>query len=138
MQLRLCFILVEVCDERYVPVRLVDSYCDYLRASIARLRWNLYRYRILDLGISMADELKSLIEDAYDEGTLHPLFAAPVVQPDDSKDAERYRWLREENAKPYEEGSLFVGYDNDQGGEWIGCDLDAAIDAAMAAEKEQK
>lgn len=80
----------------------------------------------------MSDELKSLIEDAYDEGTLHPLFAAPVVQPDDSKDAERYRWLR---GNLDNEDALTDLY-HDAGASPTPEEFDAAIDAAMAAEKE--
>jgi|GEM_PF-1188150 len=49
----------------------------------------------------------------------------------DKLDATRYRRLRIENAKPSAEGSLFVGYDNEQGGCWVGCDLDAAIDGLL-------
>jgi len=45
----------------------------------------------------------------------------------DKLDATRYRRLRTEN----EEGSLFVGYDNEDGGCWVGCDLDAAIDGLL-------
>lgn len=84
----------------------------------------------------VGDALRETAHSDFSSYHCVPLFAAPVVQPDDLKDAERYRWLRKENAKTYEEGALFVGYDNEQGGDWIGCDLDAAIDAAMAAEKE--
>lgn len=52
------------------------------------------------------------------------------------RDAERYRFLRAENEKPYEDGGWFVGLDSEDGGDWIGCDLDAAIDSAMT--KAQK
>lgn len=49
----------------------------------------------------------------------------------DREDTERYRYLRTENAKPYErDGCLAVVYDDKEGGAWVGCDLDAAIDAA--------
>lgn len=52
-------------------------------------------------------------------------------------DAERYRFLREVNARPFEDGDLFVGWDSDDGGDWVGCDLDRAIDIAMAAESSK-
>lgn len=49
----------------------------------------------------------------------------------DREDTERYRYLRTENAKPYErDGCLAVVYDDKEGGAWVGCDLDAAIDVA--------
>jgi len=60
-----------------------------------------------------------------------------VSSAQDREDAERYRYLRTENAKPYEiDGCLAVVYDDEKGGTWVGCDLDAAIDAARSA-KEQ-
>jgi hypothetical protein len=52
------------------------------------------------------------------------------------KDAERYRYLRDENGETYREGALFVGFDDETGGDWIGADLDAVIDAAMAQKEE--
>jgi hypothetical protein len=48
-------------------------------------------------------------------------------------DAERYRFLREQNESPVDEDeSFYVGRESvfDQGG-WIGADLDSVIDAAM-------
>lgn len=54
------------------------------------------------------------------------------------RDAERYRWLRVQNAKSPEECSeindFAVVIDGPDGGAWIGSDLDAAIDAAMQSE----
>lgn len=60
---------------------------------------------------------------------------APVVQPDDSKDAERYRWLRDSEIDRDLDIAL---WDGDNWMPWYGEPegLDAAIDAAMAAEKE--
>ena len=59
-----------------------------------------------------------------------PPAAAGVV-----RDAERYRWLREQN-ESLESFTFYVGCDNgpdDDGSvEWVGADLDAAIDAAKA------
>lgn len=52
-----------------------------------------------------------------------------------AKDAERYRFLRTVNARTYEEDALFVGRDNMDGGDWIGCDLDAAVDEVMQEER---
>jgi len=61
----------------------------------------------------------------------------PAEAPADvARDAGRYRWLRRENAKPGV--GFYVGDDTDtMPGDitWIGSDLDAAIDAAIAAEK---
>lgn len=111
---------------------MVDSASHRMHLIPRRIWRNLFGNRILDLGIIMSDELKSLIEDAYDEGTLHPLFAAPVVQPDDSKDAERYRWLR---GNLDNEDALTDLY-HDAGASPTPEEFDAAIDAAMAAEKE--
>lgn len=66
----------------------------------------------------------------------HP---APSVPDDVVRDAERYRWLREQN-ESLESFTFYVGCDNgpdDDGSvEWVGADLDAAIDAAMLAAKE--
>ena len=58
--------------------------------------------------------------------------AAPVVQPDDLKDAARYRMLRNGEYWP----AAF--YDHDEPEPLRGQELDAAIDAVMAAEKAQK
>lgn len=54
------------------------------------------------------------------------------------KDAERYRWLRQRNAEPYDDKpyEMAVVFDNEEGGDWVGSDLDSAIDAAIAAERE--
>jgi hypothetical protein len=58
---------------------------------------------------------------------------APSVPADVVRDAERYRWLREQN-ESLESFTFYVGCDNgpdDDGSvEWVGADLDAAIDAA--------
>lgn len=48
-------------------------------------------------------------------------------------DAMRYRWLRDANAADLESEATFVGIDDDEGGCWIGCDLDRYIDGKMAA-----
>lgn len=61
---------------------------------------------------------------------LPPLYTAPVVQPDDIKDAARYRMLRNGEYWP----AAF--YDHDEPEPLRGEELDAAM-AAMAAEKEQ-
>lgn len=66
--------------------------------------------------------------DALPAGT--KLYTAPIVQPDDLKDAERYRMLRNGEYWP----AAF--YDHDEPEPLRGEELDAAIDAAMAAEKE--
>lgn len=63
---------------------------------------------------------------------IQPLYAAPVVQPDDLKDAARYRMLRNGEYWP----AAF--YDHDEPEPLRGQELDAAIDAVMAAEKAQK
>jgi hypothetical protein len=47
------------------------------------------------------------------------------------RDAARYRFLREENAKAADESAWFVGLDDDAGGVWVGCDLDTVIDAHL-------
>ena len=71
-----------------------------------------------------------------------PLYThqAPSVPDDMVRDAERYRWLREQN-ESLESFTFYVGCDNgpdDDGSvEWVGADLDAAIDAAMLAAKER-
>ena len=62
------------------------------------------------------------------------LFTSPQPTPEEVKDAARYRYLREENSKTYEEGALFVGFDDETGGDWVGSDLDYVIDKAMSAE----
>ena len=49
------------------------------------------------------------------------------------KDAERYRWLRNQN-ELLENNTFYVGIDNsEEPGDinWVGVDLDSAIDAAM-------
>lgn len=66
--------------------------------------------------------------------------------PDDAKDAARYRWLRNEHFPtadnpPLAQVAWKLG-GNRHGSEWAnlidGNDLDAAIDAAMQADKETK
>lgn len=47
------------------------------------------------------------------------------------RDAQRYRFLSEQNAL-IEEGTLCVIIDDIEGGAWVGCDMDKAIDAAIA------
>jgi len=69
-----------------------------------------------------------------DKFELVVIYTAPIPTPEEVKDAARYRYLREENSKTYEEGALFVGFDDETGGDWIGSDLDYVIDAAMSAE----
>lgn len=54
------------------------------------------------------------------------------------RDARRYRWLRDQNAKSPEDCSevndFAVVIDGPDGGVWVRSDLDAAIDAAMQSE----
>lgn len=55
------------------------------------------------------------------------------------KDAERYRWLRNQN-ELLENNTFYVGIDNsEEPGDinWVGVDLDSAIDAAMEKENDQ-
>lgn len=51
------------------------------------------------------------------------------------RDAERYRWLREKNSLPSSKSAFAVIIDDDDGGVWVGSDLDAAIDNAIARTK---
>ena len=55
------------------------------------------------------------------------------------KDAERYRWLRKENARLVDDGSqgYSVCYEEIVGADayWIGSDLDSVLDAELAKEK---
>lgn len=49
------------------------------------------------------------------------------------KDARRYEWLRKENGLPLSAGHEFaVIIDDEDGGTWVGSDLDHAIDNAIA------
>jgi hypothetical protein len=78
-----------------------------------------------------------------------PEAPAPVPLPDRetalglltaaAKDAERYRWLCEQNAKLEDSAWLVTCRDfEDEDAAaryWVGSDLDAAIDAAIAASK---
>lgn len=54
------------------------------------------------------------------------------------KDAARYAYLRQQNAKDPEQCSelndFAVVYDGPDGGSWVGACLDTAIDAAMQAD----
>jgi hypothetical protein len=64
------------------------------------------------------------------------LFTQPSAASVDVRDAERYRWLREENARltnDVDNPGLCVVHDNDDGGTWVGSDLDVVIDAALSA-----
>ena len=65
--------------------------------------------------------------------TSEPLYAAPVAaqKADDSRDAERYRWLRERDLDVIVDGGVFAGKVPDNV-VLNGIDLDSAIDAAMA------
>lgn len=67
-----------------------------------------------------------------------PLYAAPVVQPDDIRDAERYRKLRAECGFNQSNFSIAVRHPYSWEIARTGEEFDAAIDAAIAAEKEQK
>ncbi len=52
------------------------------------------------------------------------------------KDAERYRWLSNQNKSFFGEGENFaVVIDDQDGGTWVGSDLDQAIDTAMEKTK---
>jgi Lar family restriction alleviation protein len=74
-------------------------------------------------------ELVPLHERAHGIGTA----AAPVTLTDDARDAARYRWLREENQKVAGPAAYAPW-----GGEiMFGAELDAALDKALAAAKEQ-
>ena len=77
--------------------------------------------------ISERDAFKQVLRNFMHE---HGGAEAPA---DVARDAERYRWLREENAK------LNLGFYVGNGTDWVGANLDeaidAAIDAAIAAEK---
>ena len=58
---------------------------------------------------------------------------AELVAAEYKQDAERYRWLREQNAT-LEDRTFYVGVDarsEPEGIMWVGSDLDSAIDAAM-------
>lgn len=65
---------------------------------------------------------------------------AELVAAEYKRDAERYRWLREQNST-LEDRTFYVGIDDrsePEGIMWVGSDLDAAIDAAIVARGERK
>jgi hypothetical protein len=55
------------------------------------------------------------------------------------KDANRYRWLREQNADLTNDAFLVLSHDQECGycnGAWVGSDLDGAIDEAIDKAKD--
>ncbi len=74
-----------------------------------------------------ADNTASVFLKHYGAAETVPLYAAPVVQPDMVKDAERYRWLRDESQVSDWDKLNEAPYPN-----W-----DDIIDAMIAAAEEE-
>lgn len=94
-------------------------------------------WRVICDRVMLFDDYKEAATYCAEGEFPEPLFAAPVVQPDDIRDAMRYRWLR---AQHWGDSNLCVVKDPKDAvklgrycpsGGW----LDAAIDDAM---KERK
>lgn len=68
--------------------------------------------------------------------TLAGYFTHPTQQGLDALDAARYRWLRERDLETVHKGGVFAGMTPEN---YVinGVDLDAAIDAAIAAQAKQ-
>lgn len=98
-----------------------------LKAVLQELAESIDSYNIV---MTHWPEVARAIERAHGIG----MAAAPVTLTDDARDAARYRWLREENQKVAGPAAYAPW-----GGEiMFGAELDAALDKAMAAAKEQQ
>jgi hypothetical protein len=96
-------------------------------------------------GLENCIENAKLRGDAYDVGYMsamvteaRALLADGGKDSSDARDAERYRWLRDQNANS---SGAFAVIEDDGGFSswdacWVGEELDDAIDAAIAGEKK--
>ncbi|MNS66163.1 hypothetical protein D3C72_993650 [compost metagenome] len=89
-----------------------------------------------------ANTWRDASRDAFDLS--HPekrrvLYTAPQAQPADALDAKRYRWLRKQHEGKAKSLTVFGPHEFFEGLEPVGSmpgELDASIDAAMAAAQE--
>lgn len=111
------------------------------RQAIAELRAAIDAPEVEPVGYTNADGLKYVdahfvkIAKCFPPGEWIAVYAAPPDTEAMRRDAERYRWLRDQNADL--EAGFYVGNETDALPEditWVGCDLDAVIDAAIAAQ----